>query len=75
MAGFEPAASCSQSGARRRVGVACADTRRLSVEDLLPQDVCVFAVLSEFAQYVQVNPAQRERPAPVTVDLVVQFQG
>src|SRR5208282_2270344 len=29
----------------------------LPVEDLLPQDVCVPAVLGEFAQYVEVHPA------------------
>jgi hypothetical protein len=44
----------------------------LPVEDLLPQDVCVPAVLGEFAQYVEVHPAQRERAAPVAVDPVVQ---
>ena len=33
------------------------------------------AVLSEFAQHVEVHPAQRERAAPVTVDDVVQAQG
>jgi hypothetical protein len=48
-----------------------ADTRALTVEDLLPQDVCVPAVLGEFAQYVEVRPAQRERAAPVAVDPVV----
>jgi hypothetical protein len=52
-----------------------ADTRALPVEDLLPQDVCVPAVLGEFAQYVEVHPAQRERAAPVAVDPVVQPQG
>ena len=50
-------------------------TRALAVEDLLPQDVCVSAVLGEFAQYVEVHPAQRERAAPVAVDPVVQPQG
>ena len=49
--------------------------RALPVEDLLPQDVCVPAVLGEFAQYVEVHPAQRERAAPVAVDPVVQPQG
>jgi hypothetical protein len=44
----------------------------LSVEDLLPQDVGVPAVLGEFAQDVEVHPAQRERAAPVAVDPVVQ---
>jgi hypothetical protein len=33
----------------------------LPVKDLLPQDVCVPAVLGEFAQYVEVHPAQRGR--------------
>src|SRR6516164_838288 len=33
----------------------------LPVEDLLPQDVCMPAVPGEFAQYVRVHPAQRER--------------
>src|SRR5580704_10038021 len=47
----------------------------LPVEDLFPQDVCVPAVLGEFAQYVEVHPAQRERAAPVAVDPVVQPQG
>jgi hypothetical protein len=47
----------------------------LPVQDLLPQDVCVPAVLGEFAQYVEVHPAQRERAAPVAEDLVVQAQG
>jgi hypothetical protein len=31
--------------------------RVLPAEDLLPQDVCVPAVLGEFAQYVEVHPA------------------
>ncbi len=52
-----------------------ADSRALPVEDLLPQDVCVPAVLGEFAQYVEVHPAQRKRAAPVAVDPVVQPQG
>ena len=43
----------------------------LLVEDLLPQDVCVPTVLGEFAQYVEVHPAQRERAAPVAVGSVV----
>jgi len=47
----------------------------LPVEDLLPQDVCVPAMLGEFAQYVEVNPAQPERAEPVAVDRVVQAQG
>ena len=47
----------------------------LPVEDLLPQDVCVPAVLGEFAQDVEVHPAQRERAAPVAVDPVLQPQG
>jgi hypothetical protein len=47
----------------------------LHVEDLLPQDVRVPAVLGEFAQYVEVHPAHRERAAPVAVDGVVQPQG
>ena len=47
----------------------------LLVDDLLAQDVCVPAVLSEFAQHVEVHPAQRERAAPVAVDHVVQPQG
>jgi hypothetical protein len=44
-------------------------------EDLLSQDVGVPAVLGEFAQDVEVHPAQRERAAPVAVDPVVQPQG
>jgi hypothetical protein len=47
----------------------------LPAEDLLPQDVCVPAVLGEFAQYVEVHPAQRERAEPVAVHPVVQPQG
>jgi hypothetical protein len=47
----------------------------LTVEDLLPQDVCVPAVLGEFAGDVEVHPAQRERAASVAVDGVVQPQG
>ena len=43
----------------------------LPVEDLLPDDVGVPAVLSEFAQHVEVHPAKREWPEPVAVDLVV----
>ena len=35
-------------------------------EDLLAQDVGVAAVLRQFAQQVQVDPAQRERAAAVT---------
>jgi hypothetical protein len=46
----------------------------LPVEDLLPEDVCVPAVLGEFAQHVKIHPAQRERTAPVAVDHVVQPQ-
>jgi hypothetical protein len=46
----------------------------LPVEDLLPQDVRMPAVLGEFAQDVEVYPAQRERAAPVAVDPVVQPQ-
>ena len=49
--------------------------RLLFVEQLLSQDVCVPAMLSELAQHVEVHPAQRERAAPVAVDHVVQFQG
>ena len=47
----------------------------LPVEDLLPQDVRMPAVLGEFAQYVKVHPAQRERAAPVAVDPIVQPEG
>jgi hypothetical protein len=51
---------------------AWAGTRRaLPVADLLPDDVGVPAVLSEFAQHVKVHPAEREWPEPVAVDLVV----
>jgi hypothetical protein len=44
----------------------------LLAEDLLPQDVGMPAVLGEFAQYVEVHPAQWERSAPVTIEPVVQ---
>jgi hypothetical protein len=47
----------------------------LLVDDLLAQDVCVPTVLSELAQRVKVDPAQREGAAPVAVDYVVQPQG
>ena len=47
----------------------------LPAENLLPQDVCMPAVLGEFPQYVQVHPAQRERSPPVAVHPVVQPQG
>jgi hypothetical protein len=43
----------------------------LPVEDLLPDDVGVPAVLGEFTQHVEVHPAKREWPEPVAVDLVV----
>ncbi len=43
----------------------------LLVDELLAQDACVPAVLSELAQDVEVHPAQRERAAPVAVDHVV----
>ena len=46
-------------------------TGALLVEDLLPDDVGVPAVLGEFAQHVEVHPAKREWPEPVAVDLVV----
>jgi hypothetical protein len=46
----------------------------LLVDELLPQDVCVAAVLSQLAQHVEVHPAQRERPAPVAAGNVVQPQ-
>ena len=52
-----------------------ADAGALLVDELLAQDVCVPAVLSELAQHVEVHPAQRERAAPVAVDHVVQAQG
>ena len=47
----------------------------LPVDELLPQDVRVPAVLGELAQHVEVHPAQRERAAPVTADDVIQSQG
>ena len=46
----------------------------LLMEELLSQDVCVPAMLGEFAQHVQIHPAQRERSAPVTAENVVQPQ-
>jgi hypothetical protein len=52
-----------------------ADAGALLVDELLAQDVCVPAVLSELAQHVEVHSAQRERAAPVAVDHVVQAQG
>ena len=47
----------------------------LLVEELLSQDVRVPAVLGEFAQHVEVHPAQRERSAPVAAEYVIQRQG
>lgn len=47
----------------------------LLAQDLLPQDVCMPAVLSELTQDVKVHPAQRERAAAVAVNHVVQPQG
>jgi len=47
----------------------------LIAEDLLAQDVCMPAVLSELSQGVKVHPTQRERAAPVAVDQVIQPQG
>ncbi len=47
----------------------------LLAENLLSQDVGVPAMLCEFAQHVEVHPAQRERAAPVAVDHVIQSQG
>ena len=44
------------------------------LEDLLSQDVCVAAVLREFAQHVQVDPAKRQRTAAVAVHDVVDVQ-
>ena len=46
----------------------------LLVEELLSQDVGVPAVLGEFAQQMEVHPAQWERSAPVTAENVVQPQ-
>jgi hypothetical protein len=43
----------------------------LPAEDLLPDDVGVPAVLSEFAQHVEVHPAKREWPEPVAANFVV----
>ena len=42
--------------------------------ELLSQDVCVPAVLGELAQHMEEHPAQREGPAPVPVDQIVQPQ-
>jgi hypothetical protein len=44
---------------------------RLGIEDLLAEDVGVAAVLGKLTQHVEVDPAQRERAAPVAVDDVV----
>jgi hypothetical protein len=52
-----------------------APQRGLSGEDLLAQDVGMAAVLSELAQDVQVHPAQRQRPAAVAVNGVVESEG
>ena len=48
---------------------------RSAVDDLLAEDVCVPAVLSQLAEHVKVHPAQRQRAAPVAADQVVQPQG
>ncbi len=60
---------------RLAFSAACADADALLVQELLAQDVRVPAVLSEFAQHVEVHPPQRERAAAVAVDHVVQPQG
>lgn len=52
-----------------------ADKSYLLVDDLLSQDVCMPAMLSEFAQHVKIHPAQGDRAAPVAADDVVQAQG
>jgi hypothetical protein len=67
--------------ARLRINRPAASSRHqrvpdaLLVDELLAQDVCVPAVLGEFAQHVEIYPAQRERAAPVAVDQVVEPQG
>lgn len=45
---------------------------RVLIDDLLAKDVCVPAVLGEFAERVEVHPAQGERAAPVAVDQAVE---
>ncbi len=46
--------------------------RASAAHELLSQDVCVPAVLGELAQHMEEHPAERERPAPVPVDQIVQ---
>jgi len=63
----------------RRTITACAyfrttETALLFGEKLLAEDVRVPAVLGELPQRVHVDPAQRQRAAPVAVDRVVQAQ-
>ena len=43
-------------------------------QDLLPEDVRVAAMLSEFAQGVQVDPAQGQRSEAVPVNHVIQAE-
>ena len=43
-------------------------------EDLLPQDVCVTAVLRELAKHVQIDPPQRQRSPTVSRDQIIKRQ-
>jgi hypothetical protein len=52
-------------------GILSGHSDAVTVDELLSQDVRVTAVLSEFAQHVEVHPAQWERAAPVAADYVV----
>ena len=40
-------------------------------QDLLTQDIGVPAMLRQFAQHVQLDPAQRQRPAPIAGENVI----
>jgi hypothetical protein len=60
-------------GPRFRRGMSV-DVGALVVDELLAQNVCVPAVLSELTQHVEVHPSQRERTTSVALDHVVEVQ-
>jgi hypothetical protein len=61
------------TGTRFRRGMSV-DVGALLVDELLAQNVCVPAVLSEFTQHVEVHPSQRERTTPVALEHVIEVQ-
>lgn len=57
------------------LGVGGMGVRALPVDELLPKNVRVPAVLGELAQHVEIHPAQWYRAPPVPGQDVVQIQG